>query len=536
MRFKSLVFIVFLILSSLNAEEWNSFSYTPSMDAVYHPVSTKNPEVQRAFNRGLLAMYAFNHDEAFASFRRASEMEPSLAMAYWGMALALGENINLPISLEREKKAFELIQKAMSLSKNASENEQAYINALSTRYSDHPQPDLQRLREDYAKAMKKVVEMFPDDLDAATLYTESMLDLKPWKLWSIDGKPAEGTLEVVELLESILKRDPHHLGANHFYIHAIEASKNPERALLSAYRLNNLLPDWGHILHMPSHIFILVGDYEMAAKANIKAIQADQNYISEHGLSGFYPLHYMSHNIYFLCRAYLWEDNYEHALEAANYLNQFLSPHIQRMPDLEYYLLAPLQVYLYFHQWNAILNVPKPSLQLTGLTCFWHFARSMAYASLNSVEKAEKEKAAFLKKKMRIPVNQHLGYNSAKQVLDIAEDVLEASLAKAKGDLKLSVDNLRKAVQKQDLLNYNEPPDWFYPIRQTLGAHIMTLGDFEEAEIIFRQALERLPRNGRSLFGLLQALKAQNKFDYWIARETNEALKHASHPLNLNDL
>lgn len=524
---------------------WDSFTHFPPLNVVYHPVSTKNREAQQAFDRGLLAIYAFNHDQAYISFQKASEIDPELAMAYWGMALALGENINTPITPEKEKRAYALIQKAVSLIQNpriiSNENERAYINALVERYSSDPNSSKKPLSEAYAKAMKQVVAIYPDDLDAAVLFAESLMDLRPWKLWTLEGEPVKGTLEVVEILENILKRNPDHLGANHYYIHALEASRHPERALISAYRLTNLLPEWGHILHMPSHIFILAGDYEKAVEANQKAIEADQKYIKDYGMEGDYPLHYTSHNYFFLCRAYLWQEQYEEAIKTANELQQFLLPHIERMPDLEYYLLAPLQVNLYFHHWNEILRLPEPipgssDRQFVGASAFWHFARAMAYVSLGDVENGKKEQAKFLEKKGSLPKEERLGYNSASQVLDIASALLEASFAKAREDSYSYIHHLRNAVAKQDLLNYNEPPDWYYPIRQSLGAALIEAQYVEEAERVFRKALERLPRNGRSLFGLLQSLKLQDQFNYWIERETKEALKYAKYSLTLKDL
>lgn len=524
-----------IIFSAFVATAKDPLKTFPPMGVVYHPVSTTNLDAQQAFNRGLMAMYAFNHIEAYDSFKKASQTDPKLAMAYWGMALSLGENINTPITTEKEKEAFALMKKALALSENATEEEKAYIKALATRYSNDPNPDRQRLREAYAKEMKKLVADYPDDLDGATLCAESLMDLHPWQLWTHDGKPEEGTIEVLKLLESILKRDPMHVGANHYYIHAVEASKNPERALMSAYRLYLRFPEWGHLLHMPSHIFILVGDYENAAIANVQAVEADKSYIKNHGLN-FYPLHYMSHNLFFLCRAYLWQDNYEKSLAVAQELEEFLSPNIDRMPDLEYYLLAPLQVYSYFHKWEEILDLPQPPSQLKGLTAFWHFSRSMAFIAQGDFESAEKEKTQFLNQKNAIPNKQRLGYNQAGQVLDVAEQLLEASFAKGKGDEALSIQYLKKAVEKQDLLNYNEPPDWYYPVRQTLGAALIKMHQYQESETIFREALDRLPRNGRSLFGLLQSLKKQNKSHYWVEREMMEALRNFDHTLKLEDL
>lgn len=513
----------------------DTFSMFPPMGQVYHPVSTQSKEAQEAFDQGLLAIYAFNHDEAYRLFKQASEKDPDLAMAYWGMALALGENINRPMTPEHAKEAEELVQKALYLGKKASSNEYDYILALDKRYSSDPHADQAKLRKNYKEAMGKLVAKYPDDLDAATLYGESQMNLRPWKLWSYDGKPAEGTLSLVAQIESILKRDPLHIGANHYYIHVIEASKHPEKALMSAYRLDDLIPEWGHMVHMPSHIYLLVGDYQKAAEANRKAVEADEKYVRQEGLQGFYPLHYMSHNLFFLCRACMWQERYEEALATSRKLAEFLLPHISEMPELEYYLLAPFQVFLYFGKWKEILATTPPKEELRALNTYWHFAKGMAFAKLGETQKAHREKEIFLSQKDKIPPAEELGYNSANAVFDIAESVLGAALAESHGDRHLQIEILKNAIIKQDRLNYNEPPDWYHPLRQTLGVALLETQRFEEAEGVFRAALNQLPRNGRSLYGLLQALKGQNKFGYWVERQAKTALKEADQELDLSN-
>src|SRR6184192_3944202 len=262
---------------------------------VHHPVSTKNSRAQRFFDQGLKLVFGFNHDEARRSFQRAAELDPKLAMAWWGVALTLGPNYNLPVDLEREKAGYDAVQRAVSLQENASEPERAYIAALTVRYSNDPNADLHALDRAYKEAMGKLAAHYPDDLDAATLYAESAMNLNPWKLWTADGKPAEGTEEIVATLESVLKRDPNHLGANHYYIHAVEASPHPERALPSAARLPKLVPNAGHLVHMPAHIYMRTGDYEASAHANAEAARVDEAYIKANDVHGVYPLMYYNH-------------------------------------------------------------------------------------------------------------------------------------------------------------------------------------------------------------------------------------------------
>lgn len=527
-------FFVFAFLSLLAPlQAWDSFSFYPSMEVLYHPVSTANEEAQSAFNRGLLAIYAFNYDEAVASFDKASQLDPNLAMAYWGMALALDENLDRFTTLTHAKLTYALCQKALALSETATPNEQAYIQALATRFSEDPHADKRVLRAAYKEAMQKVAATYPDDADASVLYIESMIDHLSWDLWTSSGKPRNGTVEIVQLLESVLKRTPLHAGANHYYIHAVENSNDPQRGLMSAERLNSLnLLEWGHLLHTSSHIFMRVGSYEKAVEANIKAVDADKKYIQKNGIEGQYPLKYMAHNLFYLTYAYLWQENYTGALAAATELEQFLIPYIEDIPVLEFNLLVPLQVHLYFHDWNAILHFPEPSSEHKIVHLFWLFARAMAFASLGDLKRAEVEQAYYAQQKNNL-FEKTDKEDVIKKIFELADDLLTASIAKTKGDLVERVNALTRAVKKQDQLDYLH---WYYPVRQTLGASLLEIKEPAKSEVAFRQALERLPRNGRSLFGLSQALKAQGKFDYWIERESKDALRFSTRPLTLEDL
>ena len=500
----------------------------------HHPVATANREAQRFFDQGLILLYAFNHDEAARSFRRAAELDPKLAMAWWGVALALGPNYNLPqVDAEQAKAAYDALQKAHQLADGTPEHERAYIKALAARYSADPKVDGGKLLRDYAEAMRKLAERYPDDLDAATLYAESALNLRPWKLWSADGKPAEGTEEIVRVLEAVLRRSPDHPGANHYYIHTVEASPHPEWALASAGRLATLVPAAGHLVHMPAHIYMRVGDYEAAARANEKAIEVDRAYLKRSGAKGVYPLMYFSHNIHFLAVARAAQGRFADAKKAADELVAHVRPHVKDMPMLEGFLPTPTLVLVRFRRWEAVLASPRPNAKLTTTTAVWHFARGMAYAAQGKLDDAEKEQKAFLAARDAVPAEaMYSDWNTARSVLGVAEGVLAARIAVARKDLKSAIALLKKAVKAEDALHYGEPPDWLLPVRETLGGVLLQNGAAAEAEKVFRADLERNPRSGRSLFGLAASLKAQKK-EYaarLVQLEFQQAWKRADPP------
>ncbi len=471
-------------------------------------------------------------------FLKAAEADPDMAMAYWGMALALGTNINLEITPQRAKKAYDLIQKGEMLMPHSSEAEQDYIQALAQRYSNDPKTDGMHLAQKYSQAMKLLSKKYPDDLDASAIFAESILNLNPWNQWGIDGKPQEMTMEAVRKLESVLSKNPEHLGANHYYVHAIEASPHPERALLSAERLAKLLPSSGHIVHMPAHIFLLVGDYHQAALSNESAVIADREYIREYGMQGLYPLHYLSHNMYFLTRAYALEGRFTDAKRAASELEAFYAPHFNHMPDLEYYASAVVLVLLKFNKWQEILDLPQPNEKMLMTTIMWHFARAMAFAWLGDLPQAMKERSLFMEGKAELPTGYPYGYNKADKIIKIAEYTLDAKLAEAQKDPVKAVDLLRKATEEQDTLHYNEPPDWFTHIRENLGRVYLRNKQPYEAELVFRQDLKKHPRNGRSLFGLRESLKAQDKlYDaYWVNQAFQKAWLYSDVQLKIDTL
>jgi hypothetical protein len=479
---------------------------------VHHPVSTTNKQAQDFFDQGLKFVYGFNHDAARHSFEQAAKLDPKLAMAWWGIALTLGPNYNLPVDAEREKAGFDAAQKALSLQANASEPERAYINTIVARYTNDPKADLHQLDRAYKNAMGKLSARYPDDLDAATLYAESIMNLNPWHLWSLDGKPAEGTEEIVSVLESVLKRSPNHLGANHYYIHAVEASPHPERGLASAARLEKLAPAAGHLVHMPAHIYARVGDYAASAHANAVAAAADKRFLAETRQEGFYPSMYYSHNLHFLAYAATMRGNFAEAKDAAARLVAHVAPSVKAMPMFEGFLPTPMVVLLGFQRWQDILKLPAPDPSLLLTTAVWHFARSMAQANLGSTVGAAEEQLAWQALVAQIPPDtKYDDLNKTSAVFEVHKNLLLGALAHSRGDQKDAIDCLKRAVAAEDALNYTEPPSWYPPARPFLGRELLAAKELAEAEKVFRADLEKNPRDARALAGLRDCLAAQNR-------------------------
>jgi tetratricopeptide (TPR) repeat protein len=507
---------------------------------LHHPVSTKNAEAQQFFDQGLRYIYAFNHDEAARSFQHAAELDPKLAIAYWGVAEAVGPNYNDPASDERFMKAHEAIQKAVDLSATASPSEQAYIQAMAKRFPGDG-TDRRKAAEDYHDAMREVMKSFPDDLDAATLFAESGMTLHPWGLWHPDGTPEVGTEEIVSTLESVIRRDPNHMGAVHYYIHAVEASPNPERALAGANKLASLAPGAGHIVHMPAHVYIRTGDYEAAVKTNEQAAAVDRAYIKASGAQGIYPMMYYSHNLHFIAMCASMNGNYAEAKKNADMLAEHVGPHVKEMPPLEGFMTIPIAVEIRFHHWNEILQMPQPDSAMKTTTVFWHFARGMALASTGKLSEAEGEYKIVSEAEKNTPPDVVFAMpvnNKAKDIMKVAENVLGGQIALAKKDSAAAIGMFRDAVAVQDTLKYGEPPDWFFPVRESLGATLLMTGDAAGAEKVFREDLDRNPRNPRSLFGLQQALKAQGR-DYdagFVQDQFRNSWKGENLALKLEDL
>jgi tetratricopeptide (TPR) repeat protein len=508
---------------------------------LHHPVSTKNPQAQQFFDQGLRFIYAFNHDEAARSFQHAAELDPKLAMAYWGVAEAVGPNYNDPADPDRYKQAHEAVEKAVELSAAASPSDQAYIQAMAKRFPADPKSDLKKAAEDYRDAMRQVVSEFPDDLDAATLFAEAGMNLHPWGLWHVDGTPEAGTDEIVSTLESVMKRDPNHLGAIHYYIHTVEASAAPERALAGANKLAALAPGAGHIVHMPAHIYIRTGDYQAAVKTNEEAAIVDRAYIKASGAQGIYPMMYYSHNLHFIAMCAAMNGNYAESRKNADLLIANVGPHVKDMPPLEGFMTIPVAVEIRFHHWNELLKMPQPDSSMKTASVFWHFGRGLALAGTGKLAEAEAEYKIVSDAEAATPpdvIFQMPINNKAKDIMKIATDVLGAKIALAKKDTEDAVARLRDAVAIQDTLKYGEPPDWFFPVRESLGATLLMSGDAAGAERVFRDDLDRNLRNPRSLWGLHQALLGQKRaYDAgFVQKQFDSSWKSGNQPLKLDDL
>ena len=478
------------------------------------PVTTSSPRAQLFINQGIMLAYGFNHAEAARSFREAARLDPKCAMAYWGMALVVGPNINMPMPPVAEAKAYELIQKAVSLKSNASEREGAYIDALAKRYSAEEKPNRAVLDRAYVEAMGKLHHRYPEDLDAAALYAESVMDLRPWNYWTRDMQPYPETVEVLRVLEWVLERNPNHPGAIHYYIHTVEVAR-PELAEAGAERLARLAPGAGHLVHMPSHIYRRVGRYSDASKSNEDAIAADEDYITQCRAQGVYPLAYYPHNIHFLWDSASMEGRSQVAITAARKASSSIPAGAWRdIPLLHQFLVAPLFSYTRFGKWDLILSEPSPPADSLFWTGVWHYARGLSFNATGKVDEASKE----LGRLRDIAEDKSLeGYrvtfsrNGAKAILEIATAVLEGEIAAKRGDYEEAIAQLHRGVLLEDNLIYNEPPDWHVPVRQSLGAVLLEAGRPAEAEAIYWQDLQLNRENGWSLFGLTQSLRAQGK-------------------------
>jgi tetratricopeptide (TPR) repeat protein len=462
-------------------------------------------------------------------------------MAYWGVAEAVGPNYNDPADPERYKQAHDAVQKALDLSVNGSMSDRAYIQAMAKRFPGDPKSDLRKAAEDYRDAMRQVVGEFPDDLDAATLFAEAGMNLHPWGLWHTDGTPEAGTEEIVSALESVMKRDPDHLGATHYYIHAVEASPTPERALAGANKLATLAPGAGHIVHMPAHVYIRTGDYEAAVRTNEQAAQVDRAYIKATGAQGIYPMMYYSHNLHFIAMCAAMNGNYAESRKNAALLVENVGPHVQDMPPLEGFMTIPVAVEIRFHHWDKVLTMPQPKESMKTATVFWHFGRGLALASTGKVAEAEAEYKIVSDAEAATPpdvIFQMPINNKAKDIMKIAKDVLGAKIAVAKKDHEGAIAMLREAVAIQDSLKYGEPPDWFYPVRESLGGVLLMSGDAAGAEKVFRDDLDRNLRNPRSLWGLHESLMKQKRaYDAeFVQRQFAGSWKGEGEALRVEDL
>ena len=482
------------------------------LGSLQHPVSTTNADAQRYFNQGLMLLYGFNHLEAERSFRHAAQLDPNLAMAYWGQAFALGANINDPISDDREARARAAINKAIELKPNASENERAYIDALATRYSDGPGEDRKALDRAYADAMEQVAQKYPDDPDAAVLYADALMNTMPWDYYLPGGEPKPDTRKLLSTLETTIQKFPGHPGADHLYIHAVETA-HPEKAIPSADRLLSYAPAAGHLVHMPSHIYILVGRYADASRANELAIKADSSYITQCRVQGFYPVSYYPHNWHFLAMASMMEGRSAVALNAARQTAAVTPADLSGVPPWgNPFPVVPLYAMARFGRWDDILAYPKPAQSMRFSRGIWHYARGLAWARRHKFTEAETALSSLVAIRQDPELQEYMaGANSAARQLEIAEHVLRGEIAAERKDYATASSFLRQAVALQDSLTYNEPEDWYFAVRHSLGAVLLAANQPAQAEQVYRDDLKKNPENGWALFGLTASLKAQKK-------------------------
>ncbi len=483
-------------------------------------VTTASPEAQRYFDQGLAFMFAFNHDEAIRSFRRAGELDPRCAMAFWGVAIANGPHINNPVVPEdRAKAAWEALGEARARVAGASPVEKALIEALASRYA-WPQPeDRKPLEQAYADAMRRVWTAFPKDADVGALFAESLADLRPWDLWTTDGHPQPGTEELLATLESILALDPRHPLANHLMIHAVEASPHPEKGDRAADTLRDQQPGLGHLVHMPSHIDVRRGRWLQAIEANAKAMDADRRYTARSPEQGFYRL-YLAHNHHMLTYAAMMTGQSALAIRTIREMVADIPlEFFKANPFADGFMAMPLEVLMRFGKWDEILAEPAFPDFVPISRSLQHYARAVAYAAKDDVPAALKEQADFLEARTRVPKEAFFGNNSGSDVLDVAESFMRGEILFRSGKVDEGLAALREAAAREDKLRYDEPPDWIQPVRHALGAALLQAGRFAEAETVFREDLAKLPDNGWGLYGLQRAVKLQKKHDEAAAAE-----------------
>jgi len=472
----------------------------------HKPISTRVAATQQYFDQGLRFVYGFNHAEAIRSFTRAAELDPTCAMCYWGIALAYGPHVNAPMDSASGVAAYAAAQKALALKSHATAPERAYIEAIAQRYEEVPGTDRVRLDTSYSHAMEQVAKTYADDLDAATLYAESLMDLRPWNYWQPDGTPYPGTNEIVRQLKRVITRNPNHPGACHYYIHAVEAV-NPEAAVPCAERLARLMPGEGHMVHMPAHIYIRVGRWNDAVQANQHAIHTDEVFIEGQHPMGVYPLAYYPHNIHFLAFASTMAGRSGQAIEAANTLASKVNVDAARQVGMLQEMLPYHALTLTtFGKWDEVLAEPLPPEDIRFSYAMAHYARGVAHAAKGQWAEAQ----AALDTVMAINAATSKGADG-KTALSIAVRALSGEIATRRGDFDAGTNHFREAAKIEDAGLYFEPPKWYYPIRHSLGAALLKAGQHAEAEKVYREDLQRFPENGWSLFGLAQALRAQGK-------------------------
>lgn len=489
------------------------------------PISTKSEEARQFFLQGIRLANAFNHAEAARSFLYATRLDPECAMCYWGLAYVLGPNYNAGMDPSAVAIANEAVSKALKYMDNTTEREQALIRAIVQRYPQEPVDDRSAYDAAYVEAMRQARRQFPDDDDIAAMLAEAIMDAHPWDLWSFEGEPRPWTPEILGILENILARNPGHIAAIHLYIHATEASPRPELAKPHAARLPELAPGAGHLVHMPSHTYIRTGDYHLGSIVNAEAVKVDSLYVSACHAAGAYPLAYYPHNFHFLSACAAFEGRSALSIQAAQRMVAKLDTQAMREPGMEtiqHYWSIPYYLYVKFGKWEEALVEPRPDEGLPYPLAIWHYARGMAFAARKQMEEARGELSSLRLAAANSAVEGITIWdiNSAASLLQIADRVLEAEIANVEGDAESAIRLLREAIQLEDGLNYNEPPDWFFSVRHHLGPILLEQKRFAEAESLYRRDLELFRENGYALKGLYESLKAQGK-----TREAGEVKK-----------
>jgi tetratricopeptide (TPR) repeat protein len=476
-------------------------------------ITTASPEAQRWFDQGLRLVYGFNHQEAQRAFVEATRIDPKCAMCYWGIALTEGGNYNHPTDAEREKKALAAVQQAQQLAAGAKPVERALIQAAARRHSADPGAQRAVLDRAYADAMREVAGQFPDDLEASTFFADAMMNLRPWNLWEPDGKPYPGTEELVKALERVLAKNPNHPGALHLYIHAVEASREPGRAEAAADRLLKQMPGAGHLVHMPSHIYWRVGRYADAVTVNTAAVKADQAYFKTAQPSMIYRGLYYPHNIDFIWQSASMQGRSAETISAAReFAANAPAEMIKEMPDMETAPVAPIVALARFGRWDEVLAYPAPPPEWSYTRGVWHYARGLAFNGKGQAGEAATELKELEGILQAVPPERTVAFFfRAKNVLQLASNVLAGEMAAKTGDTATAERLLRAAVAEQDTHWFTEPPPWYFPVRQSLGAVLLQSGRPADAEAVYREDLRRNPGNGWSLFGLAQSLRAQGK-------------------------
>jgi len=497
-----------------------------NLGSLHHPITTTSEQAQRYFDQGLRLVYAFNHEEAVRSFEAAAHLDPQAAMPYWGIALALGPNINSVMEKKDERRAVEMVQKARRLAGSATPGEQAYIDALVARYVSRKGGKRKGLDEAYAKAMRSVAQRFPEDADAATLFAEALMDLRPWDFWKSDGRPQPGTEEIVATLESVLAKSPDHPGACHYYLHAVEASLEPERALPCSERLPGLMPGAGHLVHMPAHIYMRLGKYHEAVERNQQAAHVDEQYFGDPHPTSEYADAYYAHNLHFLWASLAMEGRNVDAMKAARDLSSTITVE-EALKDRskEFYLPTPIFSMIRFGRWEELLRESPPPKGLRLMEGMWRLGRGLAHVATGRLPGAEGEHIILSGLTKQIRRDRTTEEKTEKALLKIAQLVLAGEIAAHRQRYDDAIRLLEEAVKMEEALPYSEPPLWPISVRHYLGTVLLSAARPSEAEAVYRADLQRHPNNGWALIGLIQSLRAQQKDDQ--AAEADDRFKKA---------